>query len=384
MLQFAWLLAVVVGAVGLVAAHLALWRWFFTVERVPDERHFITTADGWRLALGRFRPQGAAAHGTPVICAPGLACNSRLFDFADDLSLARTLASEGFDVWLLDLRGTGASERAGLLAGHGWGYGFMEYATQDAPAAIGHVRAITGQDQVLWVGHSMGGLIGYHAATHAQVGPAIAGVVALGSPADFADHRRVLGRALTWILDVFLRGWPVVRLGRLGTLVAPLAGHVRVFPEHIFLSIRNTAPGVLRRFLVEVLEDVPRRLLDQFADNIVRELGFDGDPVQRTYERLGQATVPLLSVAGNADRVAPPRSVHAAVDLLGSEDCTELTVGADDAELDFGHLDLLLGRRAPQVVYPAVVAWCRARSAATASGSAPSAAAADSTSATPG
>ncbi len=385
MLTLTYLLAVAVIAVALVAAHLWFWRWFYARGHAPDEQHFVRTADGWVLALHRIRPRGTAAGGVPVICTPGLACNSRLFDFDDELSLARTLADAGFDVWCLDPRGTGASERPELLFGHSWRYGFLEYAGEDAPAAIAHVCARTGHAQVLWVGHSMGGLIGYHAATHETVGAAIAGVVALGSPADFADHRRVLGRALTWVLDGFLRGWPVVRLGRLGTALAPFAGHVRVFPEHIFLSIHNVAPRVLRQFMVQVLEDVPRRLLNQFADNIVRHLGFDGAPVGETHARLQRATVPLLSVAGNADRVAPPASVHAAVRLLGSEDCTEVTVGGADG-VAFGHLDLLLGRAAPAQVYPTVVAWLLARAASleTSPGSAPAAEAAASAASTPG
>lgn len=353
-LTLAYYLAVIVVALALVGGHIAFWGWFYARRRDPDERHFVRTEDGWTLALSRIRPRSGPAEGTPVICAPGLACNSRMFDFEKGRSLARYLSNLGFDVWLLDYRGLGESQRPRFLE-RGWRFGFEDYAQTDGVAALQRVLAETGHDRVLWVGHSMGGLVGYQVATHEACGAHLAGVVALGSPADFSQHEQNLGW-VTLVLDRFLRGWPVVRLGRLGNLLAPFAGHLRTFPEPLFLSVRNTEGRVLRHFMVEVLEDVPRRLLDQFADNILRRLGFDGQPVSRTHDRLGSATVPLLSVAGNVDQIAPPESVHAAVQLLGSEDCTEITVGSGEV-VGFGHLDLVLGRRAPELVYPQVADW---------------------------
>lgn len=362
MLTLAYYLAVVVIALAMAGGHWAFWGWFYTRRRDPDERHFVRTEDGWSIALSRLRAEPGPGAGMPVICAPGLACNSRLFDLLPQRSLARHLTKSGFDVWMLDYRGLGASQRPRWLE-RGWDFGFEAYAHLDAVAGLRHVLATTGRDQALWVGHSMGGLVGYQVATHEACGQHIAGVVALGSPADFSDHEQHLGW-MTLVLDRFLRGWPVVRLGRLGNFLAPFAGHLRTFPEAVFLSVANTEGFVLRHFLVEVLEDVPRRLLNEFADNIIRRLGFDGEPLERTHERLGRAQAPLLSLAGNIDRVAPPSSVHAAVQLLGSEDCTELTIGGGDDAVGFGHLDLLVGRRAPDLVYPTVTQWLLAHMSA--------------------
>lgn len=366
MMTLAYLLAVVVITVAFWAAHLAFWSWYYTRHRTPDERHYVTTDDQWRLALARIRPRAAGpAQGDPVICFPGLACNGRLFDLDDDHSLAQHLAGLGFDVWLVDPRGTGHSERPSWLR-RGWGFGFGEYALQDAPAAIRHVVRVTGRDRVLWVGHSMGGLVGYQVALHA-VGDHLAGIVSIGSPADFSSHRAGLGWLHTQVLDRFLRGWPVVRLGRLCTAIAPLAGWWRGWPETLFTVARNTPVSVLRHFLVEVVEDVPRKLLDQFADHIVRDLGFDGRPASATHTALAQAQVPVLAIAGSRDRVAPPSSVVAAVTLMGCEDATECVVGNTDTT-DFGHLDLLVGRAAPQVIYPQVGDWLLAHRTAAPAG----------------
>lgn len=356
MLTLAYLLAVVVIAVAAVSGHVYFWKWYYTRLRPPDERHFVQTEDGWTIALSRIRPTASGpARGEPIICCPGVACNGRLFDFQDDTSLARHLAARGFDVWMLDLRGVGASQRPHWF-GPGWGYGFREYVEQDAMAALAHVVRITGHARVLWIGHSMGGLIGYHAAVRAGAGEHISGVVALGSPADFSGHREALGRGHSFILDKFLRGWPVVRLGRLCTAVAPIAGWLRIYPEMLFVSAKNTPGRTLRHFMVEVVEDVPRQLLDEFADNILKARGFMGTPVSEEQSALLQCTVPVLAIAGSDDRVAPPASVQAAVSMVGCADAMEWVAGQDDGP-GFGHLDLVVGERAPTEIYPRVADW---------------------------
>lgn len=377
MLSLAWLLAVIVITVSSVTAHVLFWRWYYTRRIDPDERHFVTTDDGWQIALSRIRPTASGpAQGEPIICCPGVACNGRLFDFQEGLSLARHLAARGFDVWLLDLRGTGHSQRPEWF-GKGWGYGFGEYVKQDAMAALSHIVQVTGHPRVQWIGHSMGGLIGFHAALESGAGEHISGVVALGSPADFSGHREALGRLHSAILDKFMRGWPVVRLGRLCTALAPIAGWFRIYPEMLFVSARNTPGRTLRHFMVEVVEDVPRQLLDQFADNILRTRGFSGRPVVDELPDFARCTVPVLAIAGSLDRVAPPSSVQAITQMIGSADAMEWVAEHDDG-VGFGHVDLVIGERAPALIYPRVTEWLlerRATRSTSADGTPPEAAA---------
>lgn len=373
MLTLAFYLAVPLIALAMVAGHLWFWRWYYDRRRLPDEVHYVTTEDGWKIALSRFRGGSGLGGGQPVICCPGLACNARMFDFDERRSLARELAAQGFDVWVMDPRGMGLSERPGWF-GKSWRFGFEEFVQQDAPAAIRAVTQATGVPRVFWVGHSMGGLIGYHVTARHELGDFIAGVVALGSPADLSRHREVIGMPMQ-LLEWFVRGWPVVRLGRLCALIAPLAGRVRRFPETLFVCSKNTSGRSLRHFMVEVLEDVPRQLLDQFADNVFRDLAFDGRPQAQMHVALKAFSPPLLAIAGNRDFIAPPASVHAATKILGCEEVEEITLGDDPAESSaFGHLDLLIGDDAPRIIYPRVIDWLldRVRTRETAEVSAPS------------
>ncbi len=356
MMEIAFFLAVLVCALALGAAHLSFWTYYYRRRRDPDERHFIQSVDGWTLALARFRSPG----GPPVLCCPGLACNGRLFDFQDDLSLARHLQARGFDVWVLDLRGTGQSQRPQLIGrSHSWEYGFEEYALQDAPAALEYIATRTGAKRIAWVGHSMGGLIAYHAATRTAAGQLIGAVVSLGSPADFAPQREHAGTLFTWFVENFLSRWPVLRLGRSGRFILPYAGRMRPWPEKIFLSTENM-PGIsVRRFLAEILEDVPRKLIDQFANQIVRGLGFDGQPLLKgEQESLKSFNLPLLTIAGSRDFLVPPASVAGVHSLLNSSDHSEVVMGEQPG---FGHLDLLLGQRAAELIYPQISEWLEAR-----------------------
>src|SRR5579859_6558111 len=96
-------LAILVGSIAALAllayAGFLAARYFF-VPRFPDEIHFASASDGWRLAVVRYRP--APANGTPVRPSPvllihGLGANRYNLDLTDELSLARFLAARGHD-----------------------------------------------------------------------------------------------------------------------------------------------------------------------------------------------------------------------------------------------------------------------------------------------
>ena len=59
-----------------------------------DERHTARTADGWNLALYRYRAIGEP-HPLPVICSHGMAGSHFIFDLHPQYSLARHLAQNG-------------------------------------------------------------------------------------------------------------------------------------------------------------------------------------------------------------------------------------------------------------------------------------------------
>ena len=347
---------------ALAWAHLAFWTRFYTRPFLPDERHMATCADGLRVAVARLRPNPSGpAKGAPVLCCHGLACNARFFDFQADRSLGRFLANLGFDVFLIDLRGAGASERGGRGR-----EGFYEYVHQDVPAALALVRQLTGARRVLWVGHSMGGLIGYE--QMAAGTDELAAMVALGSPLSLVSigERGVsIGAELRFsvrLLRSFGRLLPVIPFGKITRFLAPLAGHVRLWPEHVFLNPKGVSGKVLRHFMVEVLNDVPRPVLDELATRLLDDASAGGRPMATVRDALARSPVPTLVLAGSIDRIAPVAACD--VDRYRSGLDHEWGVlSAAAAGLDFGHLDLVLGDAAPTHVYGRVGGFLLARAA---------------------
>ena len=90
--------------------------------------HHAVTADGVTLALARY--VGTVKHNVPVLMTHGLFSNRQVC-----APLAQYLAREGFDCWVLELRGHGASEKPATRADpEAWG-------AYDVPTALETIRA---------------------------------------------------------------------------------------------------------------------------------------------------------------------------------------------------------------------------------------------------
>jgi len=81
------------------------------------------TSDGWRLHLVRTKqlvPSATRFH--PVILCPGLGSSGAYtFDLSPNVSLADYLASNGWDVWTVELRGEGVTRDGWREEGRGGG-----------------------------------------------------------------------------------------------------------------------------------------------------------------------------------------------------------------------------------------------------------------------
>jgi predicted alpha/beta hydrolase len=117
----------------------------YRAETREEAVHFVTTADGWRLALSHYPPPGALHTRLPVLLCHGLGANRFSFDLGRDPSLALYLASAGFEVWVLELRGHGRSDRPGWFSSRRFGWSFDDYLYGDFPAAIEKVQELTGK-----------------------------------------------------------------------------------------------------------------------------------------------------------------------------------------------------------------------------------------------
>ena len=327
------LFALLLSSVG-VACH----RPALPPNLVPGEVLVYRTADGWELDLRRYPNDGP-----PVILVHGMGANHYNWDFRDNVSFAYYLHQRGWDVWVPELRGdVGARPPAGVAEHE---YTFDDHALYDIPAATSAVLAATGRERLYWVGHSMGGMLLY--TSLALFPERFAAAVSIGAPANFEELRGVHRLARTG-------GWLVPKEGQLRNHAFYRV--VRIFgkrnPMYAFLANKDNLDWPTTRGLAQTaLEDMSRPTVRQVHTWL--RGGELTDVAGVPWVRPPTEQVPLLVLAGSADRIALPSNVEAACEIY--TDCEFRLLGTEmGLSTDYGHIDTVVGVSARDEVYPII------------------------------
>ncbi len=316
-----------------------------TVE-VLRERLALDAADGHPpIAVERTVAPGGATR-PPVLLVHGFAQN-RFTWRVSARSFCAYLAREGFEVLNLELRGHGLSRELGAgNASH-----FADYVA-DAR------RVVEALDQRPFViGHSLGGAVGVGLCTETPV----RGLVHLAGIYTFASANRTL-RALARLTLAWERAllFAPIRLHTrwTGELVASLYAVTDIMGYGSPIS--GWAPESLER---EVLAE---RLVQGFDWTSV-EVWLQmsrwalGEPLAWR-EAFRRTDVPLLVVWGDLDPLVTEEDALACFEESGSSDKQWIRFDAFEHGAHFGHVDLILGRSAPAIVWPTLREWLVARS----------------------
>lgn len=228
--------------------------------------------------VGAERPQAGSAQ--PVVLVHGAFQNRNQWLGMQGEGLAGWLVDQGFDVWLMEMRGHGYSPR-----NRDYQRNTAEScACYDVPAVNAFVQEQTGRKPV-WIGHSLGGLAVATAVAATLLTPEnCAGTVLLGT--------QVLKRP--WYMWLPLTGVSLRTMMKIkGELDGQKAG---MGPE-------NEPVGVVNEYL--------------------RRQGLFGKWQLREQKRLllpgwRAARLPLLMVSGGADEMAPADACQRFFDLYGS------------------------------------------------------------------
>jgi pimeloyl-ACP methyl ester carboxylesterase len=344
--------------IGFLAA-----RYFF-VPRFPDEIHFASTSDGWRLAVTRYRARPEAdgddkppAPAEPVLLVHGIASNRYNLDLTDEMSLARYLAGRGYDAWLVELRGRGLSTRPRLFSGVRYDWSFDEYAERDLPAAAETVVRATGASRVHLVGFSTGALAAYGWLSDPHRKVEVASLVSIGGATSFKRTARSLSGRLIRNLRWLRHRW-------LMRFMAPISGYYHPSPLQIIHNPENTDGPVQRRAMVNMIANFSRNELLQYSDWILNDT-FRSIDHRRDYRaELGRITAPTLFLAGPRDVLAPPDAVKVTWEAIGATDKQFLICSrAQGMRVNYGHFDMVIGREAPNEIYPRIAKWLDAHRA---------------------
>lgn len=303
----------------------------------PDQLYRVPTEDGSAIALGRYFPRGPRRFVEPVILAHSLGTNRFNLDFDERYSFARGLARRGFETWVLEMRGHG-------LGGSAAGATFDTEVKFDVAAALSAVLS-TGAPRVSWVGHSRGGLLAY---AHLARFPAasISAVVTLGSPVSFQGQPGL--QRFVQLMEPTL-SLPTVPLRWAGKLW-PLGLPPEPFGKY-FGRADNMDPLVIRQAISYAAADVPGGVLRQFA-RWVRQGKFDSDDGFDYRRGMAAIHAPVLAIAGAVDAMVPMVSAHEVQKWVsGPVEIVEAGV-REGFSTNYGHGDLVLGRKAPDEILP--------------------------------
>src|SRR4051794_5679180 len=111
-----WLLAVMVSVLSAAPGCATMRRNAWSADLRPCSDSYATTADGWKLGVRRFRPEHPDPGKLPVVLCHGLGLNGTFWTITDD-HLPGQLAARGYEVFVVDLRGSGGSPPPGLAGG---------------------------------------------------------------------------------------------------------------------------------------------------------------------------------------------------------------------------------------------------------------------------
>lgn len=275
----------------------------------------ITTRDGVSLAVHRVGPPA----GQPVLLAPGTFSNWSFWLGTRGTGFARLLAEAGFEAWVLDFRGHGASQRQ--APGQRWC--FDDWGRLDVPAAVRAITA-TGRRPLL-VGHSAGG---------ASVLAALAAEPDVRSAARAAV---IIATPLPWLQRWRRAAAHTMRLA---------SRHLPAFPARLLrLGPEDELPGVMEQWMEWNIHG--------------HWTGRDGTDYSLALPGLDRP--PLLFLAGAGDtRFAPPAATRGLFDLAGSADKSFLLAGtASGFARDYGHVDLVVSREARAEIWPLLLDFLR-------------------------
>ncbi|MBI3722829.1 alpha/beta fold hydrolase [bacterium] len=321
--------------------------------KISPDLYRARTRDGHRIALWRYENKGRRA---PVLLVHGLGSNRYDLDAPiDSYSLARFLHADGFDVWVIELRGAGASNHK--LRKHLLGFTIDDYIFHDLPAALRLIEDETGEDQVHWAGHSLGGQLAYPIMAAGKE-HRLRSCATLGAPAMQKTDHSHLEFTLPFVMPLlraFPCFWGYKRGLQLGSYFMPLAARIG---SRYFFTLENVDLADLAKVARCAIDDVPSgvnlQLLEWYREKRMTTAYGTIDPIAA----LERSRVPLMVIAGARDGLTPLEDVRIPFDRSGAPSKELVICGRDHGfSQDYGHIDLVFGKRAREEVFPRIRDW---------------------------
>lgn len=336
-------------------------HWLFPVaDRSEPELYLIETEDGATIALHRFAANETEVEREvlePILFCHGIMSNRFSFDLVEERSFPRHLASLGYDVWMLELRNSGAASDSSLFGTSSYRHSMDAYIEHDVRAAIDTVLKRSGAKRLHWVGHSMGSMVlyGYISRFNDEK---LASIVSFGGPPQELFDGNLMMRLgvkvaplVTGLIDQVPSGW-LVKMNALGAWPA-------VLPQmHLIWNYDNVDADTARLAAAHAVDNVASGVLEQFRRAARSGVLTNSSETHSYTDGLSKVSVPIFFVAGANDQLAAPALMRRALSKVQSEKVEfEVLSRANGYSHDYGHVDMLLGVTAAEEVLPLLVDW---------------------------
>ncbi|XP_021909580.1 uncharacterized protein LOC110823495 isoform X2 [Carica papaya] len=375
-----------------------------------DELHYVSVHNSdWRLALWRYLPSSKApVRNHPLLLLSGVATNAIGYDLSPESSFARFMSNQGFDTWIVELRGAGLSAQgvefgetelptnilskqtdSTIIKGDQqsvmpplsewqeflaaaledfqkqldgivkYDWDFDHYLLEDVPATMEYIRTQSKpkDGKLHAIGHSMGGILLYAMLSKCCRDSGLASVTTLASTLDYSSSRSSLKFLIPLAEPAQALNVPIIPVGGLIAAAHPFAS----YPPYIlsWLTPQISAPDMMPPELFEKLVlynfcTVPAKLLLQLTTAFQEGGLCDRSGTFFYKDHIGKSNVPILALAGDKDLICPPEAVYETVKLIPERLVTYKVLGEPGGP-HYGHYDLVAGRLAVNEVYPRIV-----------------------------
>ncbi|MDE2930665.1 MAG: alpha/beta fold hydrolase [Chloroflexota bacterium] len=309
--------------------------------------------DEGTLKLFHYLPQADEIYRIPVIIVMATTNKGYLFDLIPGQSMVEYLLQEGFDVYMIDWDPPQKREK---------GLRLEDYTHRFIPRCIEEVQRESGEDDVNIIGYCQGGVLSLiYASTHTD-GP-LQNLVCLTTPINFEemgltrtlsseDHMDVDKMVDTLGIipaDFIEAGFEILRPAQ------KTAGQMRVW-DQMWNDDFVRSYRAFNRWSEETLP-----LAGEYFRDCTKQLNWANGLYNGTVRvggdvaDLSNIKIPLMAVMAEHDHIATYGATKALMELVGSEDKTDLV-------LKGGHVSIIAGPNAVRRMWPAVNEWLGERS----------------------
>lgn len=288
---------------------------------------------------GHVRLLHAGGTGRPLLLIPSMINGSTILDLIEGRSLARWLAGQGHDVYLLD-----------------WGRSTDDHGQADIDTLLQDrlVPAMTflaKDGPIDALGYCMGGTL--LAAAAPLAGDALRKLVFLATPWDFhAGDRKLQAMVQYWSASglALMAQQGMLPADWVQTVFASVDPHMALRKFTDFTDMADDDPRAALFVAVEDWLNEAADLPRDIAQTCIQDWYLDNAPAKGAWRGIGREAIahPALVVAAKRDRLVPPESSRALYNLLP---------GAAWQSPEAGHIGLIAGEGAIEDIWMPLQRW---------------------------